>query len=168
MNNLQPYCSRPVLALPVLENLGWHLKRYAILAEGKAFDNAVATAAAEEALKRLPSAGTLDDEEGNQGVAFQIVHFAEVAVVSPVFYWQWGSVLAHLDQMRASWRTPTRFEDGVKGVVGCVWEMNIVKFEVEAWATQLLGGTKSTADGLTAYLEQHAVHESAFLKGSST
>lgn len=108
---------------------------------------------------QLPEAGSLHDETGNQGVAFQIVHFAEVAVVSPVFYWQWGSVLAHIDQMRASWDAPTHFGDGEKEVVGCIWEMNIVQFELEAWATQLLDGRKSTDDGLRAYLEQHAAPE---------
>lgn len=157
MNTLRPYRPRPLLALPVVESRGWHLKRYAIIASGKTFDETIANIAAEEALKRLPKAGALDDETGNQAVAFQIVHFAEVAIVSAVFYWQWGSVLAHLDQMRASWKTPTKFEAGVKEVVGCIWEMNIVRFEVEAWATQLLDGTKSTAEGLTAYLSQYAV-----------
>ena len=159
LNSLQPYQPRPVLTLPRTESGGWHLKRYAILADGRSFDEAVATAATEEALRRLPEAGSLHDETGNQGVSFQIVHFAEVAVVSPVFYWQWGSVLAHIDQMRASWDAPTHFGDGVKEVVGCIWEMNIVQFELEAWATQLLDGRKSTEDGLRAYLEQHAAFE---------
>lgn len=159
MNNLQPYRPRPVLALPAIENSGWYLKRYAILADGRSFDDTIATAAAEEALRRLPEPGSLNDEEGNQGVAFQIVHFAQVAVVSPVFYWQWGSVLAHLDQMRASWDAPTEFRDGVKEVVGCIWEMNIVQFEVGAWATQLLDGGKSTEDGLAAYLRQYAASD---------
>lgn len=159
MNTLQPYRPRPILALPTIENSGWHLKRYAILADGRTFDDAIATAAAEEALRRLPKPGSLNDETGNQGVAFQIVHFAEVAVVSPIFYWQWGSVLAHLDQMRASWDAPTEFGDGAKEVVGCIWEMNIVQFEVETWATQLLGGTKSTDDGLTTYLQKYAVSD---------
>jgi hypothetical protein len=154
---LQPFRPRPVLALPHVESNGWHLKRYAILADGRVFDEAIATAAGEEALRRLPKAGSLNDEAGNQGVAFQIVHFAEVAVVSPVFYWQWGSVLAHLNQMRASWDAPTELGDGVREVVGCIWEMNIVQFEVVAWATQLLGGTKSTTDGLNAYLQEYAV-----------
>ncbi len=156
MNNLQTYRPRPVLALPAVAKRGWRLKRYAILAGRRVFDDAVAAAASEEALKRLPVAGALEDEGGNQGVAFQIVHFADVAVVSPVFYWQWGSVLAHLDQMRASWETPTHFEDGVREVVGCVWEMKIVQFEVEAWTRQLLDGTQSATDGLTAYLRQYA------------
>lgn len=145
--------------LPLVESSGWYLKRYAILADGRAFNEAIATAAAEEALKRLPDAGSLNDETGNQGVAFQIIHFAEVAVVSPVFYWQWGSVLAHLDQMRASWDAPTQFGDGVREVVGCIWEMNIVQFEVGVWANQLLGGKKSTTDGLSAYLQDYSVSE---------
>ncbi|MEM9278087.1 MAG: hypothetical protein AAGA76_05910 [Pseudomonadota bacterium] len=120
MNKLQAYRPRPVLNLPSVEGNGWHLKRYAILSDEKSFDETIVNAATKEAFKRLPEAGSLNDETGNQGVAFQIVHFAEVAVVSPVFYWQWGSVLAHLDQMRASWDAPTKFVDGVREVVGCI------------------------------------------------
>ena len=64
--------------------------------------------------------------------------------------------MARLDQMRADWATPTKFEDGVREVVGCVWEMKIVQFEVEAWTRHLLDGTRSASDGLTPYLQQHA------------
>jgi len=156
VNTLEKYQPRPVLALKGIEKHGWHLKRYAILAEGKMFDETVVSAASQEALNRLPKAGSLHDEQGNQGVAFQIIHFANVAVVSPVFYWQWASVLARLDQMRASWQTPTHFQDGAKEVVGCIWEMNIVRFEVETWATQMLGGSKSAKDSLPAYLQAFA------------
>ena len=156
LTRLQPYRPRPVLALRVIEDRGWHIKRYAIVADGRVFDDTIADAATEEALNRLPKAGALNDETGNQGVAFQIVHFAEVAVVSPVFYWQWGSVLAHLGQMRASWDTPTQFTDGVREVVGCVWEMKIVEFEVRAWTEQLLDDKRSAGDGLVAYLQQTA------------
>jgi len=159
LNHLQPYRPRPVLNLPLVERYGWHLKRYAILSYERAFDEAIATAAVEEALRRLPRAGSWNDEAGNQGVAFQIVHFAEVAVVSPVFYWQWGSVLAHIDQMRASWDTPTQFGDGIREVVGCIWEMNIVQFEVGSWADHMLGDRKTNADGLTAYLRDYAIAE---------
>lgn len=159
MSSLQPFRPRPFFALPHVKSNGWHLKRYAIIADGRLFDETIAAVAAEEAMRRLPKAGSLNDETGNQGVAFQIVHFAQVAVVSPIFYWQWGSVLAHLHQMRASWDAPTQFGDGVKEVVGCIWEMNIVHFKVGAWANQLLGGVKSTADGLTSYLKDHAVPE---------
>ncbi|MBG6202121.1 hypothetical protein IWQ48_003264 [Labrenzia sp. EL_13] len=37
------------------------------------------------------------------GMGFQIVHFAQVTVVAPVFYWQWGIVLSKIGQMRAYW-----------------------------------------------------------------
>lgn len=159
MHRLHPFRPRPAFALSPVESGGWHLKRYAILAEGRAYDDDIVRAATQEALRRLPEAGSLLDETGNQGVAFQIVHFAQVAVVSPVFYWQWGSVLAHLEQMRASWDSPTDFADGAREVVGCIWEMDIVRFEIETWTKHLLGGSQSAKDGLTAYLQAQAVSE---------
>lgn len=154
VDHLQEFHPRRALSLPVVEGIGWQLKQYAILADGRDFDDCIAAAAAVEALKRLPAAGSLIDRAGNHGVGFQIVHFAEVAVVSPVFYWQWGSVLASIEQLRAPWEAPTAFGDGVKEVVGCVWEMDVVSFEINAWKTTLLNDVGTPEERLAAYLEQ--------------
>jgi len=141
----------------MVKDQGWQLKRYAILADGRSFDKDIASSARTEAIQRLPDAGSLMDETGNHGVGFQIIHFAEIAVVSPVFYWQWGSVLANIEQMRAKWGAPTIFGDGVKEVVGCVWEMGVVSFEINAWKTTLLTDVGTPAERLATYLEQHFV-----------
>ncbi len=154
MEHLRKFSPRCVLPLPVMEDHGWALKRYAILAEGKGFDKNIATAAFSEAVRRLPPASNLTDGAGNHGVGFQIVHFAETAVVSPVFYWQWGSVLANIEQMRAKWETPTLFGDGVEEVLGCIWEMEVVSFEISAWKNTLLGGVGTPTERLANYLEQ--------------
>ena len=154
MQHLQPFQPRPVKPLSVARAGGWHLKRYAILADGREFDDQITSSALTEALVRLPKAGEISDEIGNHGIGFQIVHFAEVAVVSPVFYWQWGSVLANIEQMRASWDQPTVFGDGKKEVVGCIWEMGVVNFEVAAWQATMLGGAGSPVERLARYLDQ--------------
>jgi len=155
VDHLQPYRPRNVLPLPILKDQGWQLKRYAILADGRSFDDEISSSAGVEAIKRLPSAGGLTDGTGNHGVGFQIVHFAEVAVVSPVFYWQWGNVLANIEQIRAQWAAPTRFADGVKEVVGCIWEMDIVNFEISVWKNTMLNNVGTPAARLATYLEQH-------------
>ena len=154
MKHLQPFRPRPVQTLSLFQQDGWRLKQYAILAEAREFDQRVASAASEAAIKALPRAGKLEQEDGNHGVGFQIVHFAEVAVVSPVFYWQWGSVLANLPQMRAPWEKPTEFAEGVTEVAGCVWEMQIVQFEVDAWIDTLLAGSGDPDKNLGSYLSQ--------------
>lgn len=152
MKHLMPFQPRTVMSLPVAERNGWRLKRYAILSEGRAHDRDVQSAAFDAAIRRLPEAGALGDTDGNHGIGFQIVHFAEVAVVSPVFYWQWGSVLASIDQMRAPWSAPTDFGPGVREVVGCAWEMEIVIFEVSAWMKTVLGDAGGSEAGLRDYL----------------
>lgn len=157
MEHLQQFYSRSVLSLPVAKDHGWQLKRYAILANGRNFDNNIASSALIEAFKRLPDAGSLKDGAGNHGVGFQIVHFAQIAVVSPVFYWQWGSVLANIGQIRAKWETPTIFGDGVKEIVGCIWEMEIVNFEIGTWRNTLLNNTGTPEERFETYLEQHFV-----------
>lgn len=154
VDHLQEFHPRRALSLPIVEGRGWWLKQYAVLAGGREFDDRIAAAAATEALKRLPAAGSLIDGTGNHGVGFQIVHFAEVAVVSPTFYWQWGSVLASIEQMRAQWETPTDFGNGVKEVVGCIWEMEVVCFEVDAWKTTLLTDVGTPEQRLARYLER--------------
>lgn len=155
MHHLQPFRPRDVVSLPLAEKSGWRLKRYAILADDRKLNHKVISAALDKALQRLPQAGKLSDQDGNHGIGFQIVHFAEVAVVSPVFYWQWGSVLANIPQMRAPWDAPTEFDTGVKEVVGCVWEMEIISFEVNAWATTLLGNTGTISEKLKCYFAHH-------------
>lgn len=157
MDHFQLFCARSVLSLPIARGRGWQLKRYAILASGRVFDDNIASASGTEAIRRLPEAGALTDGTGNHGVGFQIVHFAEVAVVSPVFYWQWGSVLANIEQMRAQWEAPLKFGNGVKEVVGCVWEMDVVSFEIDAWKTTLLNDIGTPEDRLATYLERRFV-----------
>lgn len=152
MKHFQPFSSRRILQLPIGEANGWKLKRYGIIAKDRAFDSSVSTSALESAIERLPIAGRLEDAEGNHGVGFQIVHFAEEAVVSPVFYWIWGSVLANTCQMRAQWRDTNAFEAGVKEVVACVWEMEIICFETKSWKEMMLGRSSSSND-LTRYME---------------
>ncbi|MEL6503841.1 MAG: hypothetical protein AAFQ10_05225 [Pseudomonadota bacterium] len=157
MQHLQPFLPRRVSNLPNAIDNGWTLKRYAILAEGRSYDEQVAKAATQAAVRRLPKAGKLADADGNHGIAVQLIHFAETAVVSPVFYWKWGMVLGHIDQMRAQWDEPTMFEEGVREVVGCIWEMDIVSFEIKAWKDGVLNTSGSIEEKVSDYLKQHYV-----------
>ncbi|MEM7522236.1 MAG: hypothetical protein AAF360_00435 [Pseudomonadota bacterium] len=154
MKHLQPFRRRDVARLPPARGGGWRLKRYAIIADGAEYDRNIVGAAFDEAVRRLPRPGDIDDPEGNHGAGFQIVHFAEVAVVSPVFYWRWGSVLANIRQMRAPWASPTAFADGVADVVGCIWEMEIVNFEVSAWKETVLSDERAPEKRLFDYFER--------------
>jgi hypothetical protein len=155
MKHLQPFQARQVLALPTAQAGGWTLKRYAILSEGRNFDDKIADAALQAAIARLPAAGDIQDAATNHGVGFQIIHFAEIAVVAPAFYWQWGSVLANAAQIRAPWDKPTEFGIGKDEVVGCVWEMDIVNFEVSAWKATVLGEGGPAQARVLQYLGQH-------------
>lgn len=156
MDHLKPFRARRTVSLEPASDRGWQLKRYAIIAGGRKFDAAVAAAATAEVLRRLPDAGPLENAAGNHGIGFQIIHFAEVAVVSPVFYWQWGSVLAQLGQIRARWDAPHEFQDGIAEVVGCVWEMDVVQFETEAWTRSMLSASADPEDRLSDYLNRYA------------
>ncbi len=152
MKHLEPFRSRKSRALQTQSQNGWTLKQYAIFADGRYFDESVTSAAFEGAIGYLPKAGTLQDPNSNHGVGFQIVHFAEVAIVSPNFYWMWGSVLAHATQLRAPWSNPTSFEKGFVEIIGCVWELEIITFEVRAWQNSMLTTSNQPEQGIQRYL----------------
>lgn len=155
MNQFQSFRPLPTLPLPTIKQNGWQIKRYAILGDEKSFDEDIASSATNEAIKRLPQAGNIKDEIINHGIGFQIIHFAQVAVVSPVFFWQWGSVLANIPQLRAQWKNPTAFGDGKPEVSGCIWEMEIVAFEVNAWKNTMLSDEANLTGNLADYLTLH-------------
>ena len=133
---------RRIMALPLGVADGWRLKRYALVADGRTVPDGVAEAAFDAAIAQLPRAATLENDApyGNHGIGFQIVHFAEAAVISPVFYWVWESVLAKLPQLRAEWSAPAVFGNGAEVALGCVWEMQIVTHETQAWVETMLSG----------------------------
>jgi len=155
LQHFQSYQSRTTRVLPTIQTNGWDLKRYAILAKNRHYVPEITSSALDAAILRLPAAGKLGDTDGNHGIGFQIVHFAEAAVVSPVFYWMWGSVLSNVTQMRADWGEPSSFTTGVSEVVGCVWEMEIVNFEIQAWKETMLSESGSASEKLSRYLECH-------------
>ncbi|EFL88201.1 hypothetical protein R2A130_2019 [Ahrensia sp. R2A130] len=66
-------------------------------------------------------------------------------------------VLGHIDQMRAQWREPTNFQTGVREVVGCIWEMDIISFEIKAWKERVLNKSGSIDDLVTDYLNHSQV-----------
>jgi len=152
MQHLQSFQPRKILSLPTVKRDGWKLKRYCIIANGRKYDADVVLSALVAAIERLPTAGRLNEAEGNHGVGFQIIHFAEVAVVSPVFYWIWGGVLANVDQLRAQWSNPIKFETGVKEVIGCVWELEVIIFESQCWQETMLQDVEESAASLERYL----------------
>ena len=153
MEHLQTFQRRKTLVLPTADHDGWKLKRYCILANHRSYDVEIDASALHAATERLPTAGKLSEQGGNHAIGFQIVHFAEVAIVSPVFYWIWGSVLANVDQMRAPWSNPTRFETGVKEVIGCTWELEIINFEAQCWRTYMLNDVEEPSVRLNRYVE---------------
>lgn len=57
--------------------------------------------------------------------------------------------------MRAPWKHPAKFDTGVKKVVGCIWEMQIVCFEMQAWTNTLLNNVGTPGENLTDYLERY-------------
>lgn len=153
MQHFKTFQDRTVRALDISERDSWRLKRYAIIAAHREYDTGGVMAATDAAFARLPKAGTLQDAQSNHGIGFQIIHFAEdIPLVSPVFYWTWGSVLFNAHQMRSYRQAPYEIVDGVRDVVGCIWEMQLVAFEVRAWRDTVLSGHGEAETNVAKYL----------------
>ncbi|MEM7070204.1 MAG: hypothetical protein AAF403_00405 [Pseudomonadota bacterium] len=152
MHNFNHYQPRSSMLLPSVKYNGWQIKRYAIFAKSREFDEKIIFAATRKAKTLLPIAGKIDEPDNNHGVGFQIIHFAETAIVSPVFYWMCESVLANTRQMRAQWNTPTEFDDVTNDIIGCVWELEIIEFEVKSWKHIMLCSNQPLAEKLEHYL----------------
>lgn len=153
MTLFKPFKPRVVHPLSLSRQHGWRLKRYRIMADNRTEDEAAIAAATAAAFARLPTAGRLEDADGNHGVGFQIFHFSEeIPLVSPVFYWTRGSVLSHPMQMRSYSEAPYEIVDGVPDVVGCIWEMEIVTYEITAWRNIVLADGVDVSARVERYL----------------
>lgn len=153
MDHFSPFEKRDIQVIGMSRSSGWRLKRYAIIAKNRALNENAIALATDAAFERLPPAGTLENSAGNHGVGFQIFHFSEqIPLVSPVFYWKWGSVLSNAHQMRSYDNSSYKIVDGAEDVVGCIWEMEIVTFEVQLWRDVVLGPNSGYAADIDRYL----------------
>ena len=160
MQHLEPYQHREIRQLNLADSDGWRLKRYAIVADDRTLDPLAVDAATQGAFERLPKARTLSDAQSNHGIGFQIFHFSEqIPLVSPVFYWKWGSVLFNAHQMRSYSDNPYKIVDGVRDIVGCIWEMELVNFEVQAWRDIVLREGADPDARVAQYLKANAASQ---------
>ena len=65
--------------------------------------------------------------------------------------------------MRAQWKNSANFEAGVSEVVGCIWEMQVLCFEIQSWKETMLNGSGKPENNLQLYL--NSIYPSAELLG---
>ena len=138
------YQPRPVQALGILEVAGWRIKQYVMtVAPGHVPDLRLLNATAAMAAKALPAASA------THGVGFLIAHQARPACFVLLDWWQDG-----YDLKQRYYTSPLDHPDELVELsgeaVGCVWELEVLLHEREAWIDHVLN---SEADDFRAYLQ---------------
>lgn len=139
---MQPYAPRPRRCLGLIDLGGWALKHYQISADGSWPDASgfgTAMALAEAALPQPPHDG------GRVGAGFVILHRGSGADYLVLAWWDRENelplrVFVRTHDGAGDWRA-ARDSESV-----CVWDLEVIAFERDAWvATLLAGGNEEAA-----------------------
>jgi len=139
------YVPRRVKPRPVVSVNGYRLKPYEIY---YAEDGKIRLQ--EPDLKSLISQCLpASDDPLNHGVGFVMVHFARDGQYLLLSRWYGGNMLKHdlfeIKQMADGWQSTSLKSTGI---VACVWELQVVTFERQAWVNTAMaeGGTECSYD----------------------
>jgi hypothetical protein len=147
------YAPRPIRPLGVWQAHGWRLKEYAIAATPREPSRALLDAAREHARATLPRPAVAADR---YGVGYVGIHECDGTDYAFFGWWARGNELYHHLLSCPSGRpgelaSLTRADTGL---VGCVWELEVVRFERNAWVRYgMRGGTPDVEGYLAARLE---------------
>ena len=149
--DVRPFVPRPIVARDVLAHGDWRLKRYAItlgdtLLDWDAFDDGIAMA-----LATLPQPAVAP---GRPGAGFVVAHRGRGADYVVLGWWSEENELpVHVvrrDQTPgAAWRAARHGESF------CVWDLQVVAFERDAWVATVLSDNPTRAplaERVDAYL----------------
>ncbi len=129
----EAYANRSVRFLELLATGGWALKVYGIayrreLPRGEAVEAAKVFIA-----QRLPQPAA----DGRHGIGFLIVHDGRDACWLLADWWLDEDTL-YQQLYSAPLEPPIRFAPVEDGPVACVWELEVLKFERDAWVDSML------------------------------
>ncbi len=138
VNITHAYAPRPIRFLGICGVAGWQLKAYGI-AFGREYPAPDAVEAAKQlAATALPQPPTTEER---YGVGFLTVHQGKDACWALIDWWAYEDVLCH-KLYRAPLDHPTEFTQVTSGPTVCVWELNVLAYERNAWVETMLQDPK--------------------------
>lgn len=151
MNSLS-YSPRLVKALPPLNVRGTALKAYGMFAEPEH----CSTLPTPEWLQQLASSVLLEapQHEEDHPVGFLILHYGMEGDYLLVSQWYDANMLKHwvrgltVDAQGNATLTALPQRD----LIACVWELEVIKFERDAWVNTVLAQGQLDQDSIDAYL----------------
>jgi hypothetical protein len=145
------YSPRLVKAFPPLEVGGRLLKVYGLFAEP---ERASTFAAPEWLRQQVASVLHESPQQGDHPVGFLILHYAMDGDYLLVGQWYDANMIKHwvrgsvVDPEGSTTFTPLAQRD----LVACVWELEVIKFERDAWVNTVLARGRLDQASLDAYL----------------
>lgn len=145
------YSPRLVKALPPVEACGRVLKAYAMFAQPEH-----GSALPEPEWLRQHAASVLGEppQEGDHPVGFLILHYGKEADYLLVSQWYDADMLKHwvrgsvVDAEGGTTFAPLAQRD----LIACVWELEVIRFERDAWVNTVLSQGRLDQVALDAYL----------------
>lgn len=135
-SSFEGYCPRRTWLIGLRQLAGWTLKVYAISATGRDLSPVVTDTALAYARTRLPDAPSAA-APGSPSYGFLILHEGTEAVWALFDLW-FDDILQQL-VFKADLDQPERFEKApFAGTAVCVWELEVVRFERDAWVRHVL------------------------------
>lgn len=149
---MEPYRARRVERLELWEPPGWRIKVYGLGPKGTLLSDPLvdaAKAAAREVLTRVAS-GT-----PHYGLGFLGVHSGVGADVAFVDWWAAENELHHHVFVAEEGRPETLRPRSESELAACVWDLEVISFERDAWVRHILRHARSPRwdDYVTAALE---------------
>lgn len=145
------YSPRLVKAFPPLEALGRVLKVYGLFAEPESRS----ALPAPEWLRQQAAAALVDPPQGgDHPVGFLILHYGRDGNYLLVSQWYDANNLKHWVRGSVAGTTAdiTFTPLAQHDLVACVWELEIIKFERDAWVNTVLARGRLDQAALDAYL----------------
>ncbi|MFJ5289177.1 hypothetical protein [Streptomyces sp. NPDC088348] len=145
------YSPRLVKALPPVDVCGRALKVYAMFAEP---ESASTLPEPEWLQQQVASVLTEPLQEGDHPAGFLILHYGTEGNYLLVSQWYDANMLKHwvrgtaVDAAGNTTVTPLVQRD----LIACVWELEVIKFERDAWVNTVLAQGRLDQASLDAYL----------------
>lgn len=131
---MEPYYDRPIRFEGTTVSNGWSLKRYSVRYGSGHLDRAAFDEALERALDTVPPP---DADAGRPGLGFYIAHQGKTGDYGVLAWWNHENELPLSIQIRRSRDEPWR--PAVAGESICVWDLEVIWAEREAWVETMLG-----------------------------
>jgi hypothetical protein len=135
MHNIDPYFSRPIEFIDLVNSEGWRIKVYGISADSLPLPKEIVSAGTQFAVSQLPQPAIT---EHRYGVGFLIIHHGTMRNWILLDWWENEDIIHHklfsspLDNPGSISIEPD------KSLIACVHEFRIITFESETWIKTVL------------------------------